>query len=604
LNANNPAVTLPVEILHVIFLCTKDSYVHNPSFTEEGPRYPPNWVAITYVCRRWRAVALDFRKLWSTITPDLSPKWLSTSLQRSSYDPKHVYIAVGPPSTKPRENRLSRINGRPVPIQYPPTTIPPEVTEEILSHRTRIENLQLRGNTVDVIRTLKSLGESMALTSLSLGFWDEHNYRCVNCGGGNERQDTSPILPESLFGGRAPRLCRLSFRSTPHLTFPPWVLRSVSEFTVSHTLCANHLLPTLSQMPQLEVLRVQGLWVPLHSGGVNMPVKLNNLALLIVEDGSPLQTFLGLFSCLLVPANVRKNLKLTVEQSELNTNLWERFTSLVHEKTEGSLHPFHGVYFKREFGSISLRAWASPTKPGRSPSPWELLEDPFRLDIRITGVDYLHSRYRNGCHTTTSFRQLQQLCTVLGSTAVQELFIECQVPLPYNPYQSMVLCHCWPFLFSCFPSLKTLRFGEGAASLLATASFAASAYPSNTADGRGILFESIERVIVSRSKFSVEALWRWVHYAFARPSGWDVSDLRKNVSALLLAFCQNPEVGVGEGVTECLLMFILYCRRLDVQVFEVSLVEPLWDKPGGLEVLERLLHMLDPDWNVICYPSD
>jgi len=128
--------------------------------------------------------------------------------------------------------------------------------------------------------------------------------------------------------------------------------------------------------------------------------------------------------------------------------------------------------------------------------------------------------------------------------------------------------------------------------------------PSNTADGRGILFESLERVIVSQSKFSVEALWRWVHYAFARPSGWDVSDLRKNVSALLLASCRNPEVGVGEGVTECLLMFILYCRRLGVQVFEVSLVEPLWDKPGGLEVLERLLHMLDPDWNVICYPSN
>jgi len=168
----------------------------------------------------------------------------------------------------------------------------------------------------------------------------------------------------------------------------------------------------------------------------------------------------------------------------------------------------------------------------------------------------------------------------------------------------MILCRCWPFLFSCFPSLKTLRFGEGAQLLLATASFAASAYPSNTADSRGTLFESLERVIVSQSKFSVEALWRWVHYAFARPSGWDVSDLRKNVSALLLASCRNPEVGVGEGVTECLLMFILYCRRLDVQVFEVSLVEPLWDKPGGLEVLERLLHMLDPDWNVICYPSN
>jgi len=540
--------------------------------------------------------------LWSTITPELSPKWISAFLQRSSYGPKRVYIDVGPTSPKPpRENRLSRIKRRPVPVQQPLTSLPSEVADEIFSHVTRIESLQLKGNTTDVIRTLKSLGGSMTLTSLSLGFWDESNHRHVNCGVDSER-DTSLILPESLFGGHAPRLCRLYCRSNLHVTFPPWVLRSVSEFTVSHSFCAKHLFSTLSQMPRLEVLRVQGISFPLYSGGVNMPVKLNNLELLVIEDTS-LQTFLDLFSCLLVPANVKRNLKLALDESEFSTNLWEKFTSLMHEKTEGSPYPLHGVHFRREARSISICAWASPTEPGRSPSPWVPLDDPFRLEIRIIGAGCSHSQLILPPDTTSSFRQLQQLCMFLGGSTIQELFIDYRKP-SYNHNQPLILCRCWRSLFSSFPSLKTLRFGDGAEALLATASFAASTYSWRTADGRVTLFENVQRVIVDQSKFSVETLWRWVHYAFARPAEWDVSDLRKDINTLLLASCRHSTVDVEEDATESLLMFILYCRRLDVQVFEVSLVEPLWDKPGGLEVLRRLLHMLDPDRNVICYLSN
>jgi len=443
----------------------------------------------------------------------------------------------------------------------------------------------------------------MSLTSLSLGFWDELRYRHINCGVDNERRDTSLILPESLFEGHAPRLSRLYCRYSLHVTFPPWVLRSVSEFTVSHSFCAKHLFSTLSEMPQLEVLRVQEISFPLFSGAVNTPVKLENLTLLVIEDTS-LQTFLRLFSCLLVPANVQKNLKLTLEQSACSTDLWERFTSLMGEKTEGSFYPLHGIHFRREPRSISVCAWASPTEPGCSPSPWVPLDDPFRLEIRIIGAGCPHSQLIDVPDTASSFRQLQQLCTFLGGTTIQELFIEYR-KASYNHNQPLILCGCWRSLFSSFPSLKTLRFGEGAEALLATAaSIAVSVYPWSTADSRGTLFASLQRVIVSRSKFSVEVLWRWVHYAFARPSEWDVSDLRKDVNALLLASCRHSAVGDEEDVTESLLMFILYCRRLDVQVFEVSLVEPLWDKPGGIEVLERLLHMLDPDWNVICYLSN
>jgi len=54
-----------------------------------------------------------------------------------------------------------------------------------------------------------------------------------------------------------------------------------------------------------------------------------------------------------------------------------------------------------------------------------------------------------------------------------------------------------------------------------------------------------------------------------------------------------------EDVTEGLLLFLLYFRPVVVHMFEVSLVKSSWDNPGGLEILQRLLHMLDPDWDVI-----
>jgi hypothetical protein len=44
---------------------------------------------------------------------------------------------------------------------------------------------------------------------------------------------------------------------------------------------------------------------------------------------------------------------------------------------------------------------------------------------------------------------------------------------------------------------------------------------------------------------------------------------------------------------------LLHCRSMGAHVSEVSLVESTWDEPGGLEILGRLLHILDPDWNVV-----
>ena len=165
---------------------------------------------------------------------------------------------------------------------------------------------------------------------------------------------------------------------------------------------------------------------------------------------------------------------------------------------------------------------------------------------------------------------------------------------------------CWRSLFSKFLSLKTLHFGDGAERLLVNACYESFPEPWCFAEGpayRDFLFGNLQRVMVSRSRFGTGTLWRWIHYAFARPAEWDFVELRKDIQALLL---ENRRKSINSGFiedkTESLLLFLLYFRPVVVHMFEVSLVNSSWDNPGGLEILQRLLHMLDPDWNVILSP--
>lgn len=107
-------------------------------------------------------------------------------------------------------------------------------------------------------------------------------------------------------------------------------------------------------------------------------------------------------------------------------------------------------------------------------------------------------------------------------------------------------------------------------------------------------------MIVSQSAFRTRILWDWIHYAYARPAEWDASLLRMNVLADLSVPRWKPaDVEPVEDVTESLLIFLLHCRSMGAQLSELSLVESTWDEPGGLEILRRLLRILDPDWNVI-----
>ncbi len=505
--------------------------------------------------------------------------------------------------------------------------LPSEVVEEVLSNASRIEDLHLEGNTVDVIRTLTSLGGGPMplLSCLSLGTWDESKYPHLVFGDDDERKDPSLVLSETLFGSSAPRLHRLHFRSGLHVTFPSWLLRGVTEFSISCAFCVKRLFLALGQMPQLEVLKVSPMrrhYFLTHSEGITMPVTLKHLSLLVIEN-TFLELLIALLSCISVPPTVRRHLKLKLDGSKFDAMLWGRFTSLMSEITAGSPDPVHGIHFRREPSNTSVWLWASPTHrdmpSSSSLSPWPPLDDTFSLAIHCADRGCLY-----GLHTSYSvsfFHRLQELCVLLGGPTAQELFVEYGSE-PNSHRRPSIPHRCWRTLFAGLSSLKTLRFGDGAAELLisalyggATASAAFS--PSSTASTgpadsgssgsttgaatwRGFLSGSLQHVIISRSAFSTRIVWDWIYYAYARPAEWDASLLRMNVLADLSAPRWKPaDVEPVEDVTESLLVFLLHCRSMGAQVSELSLVKSTWDEPGGLEVLLRLLHILDPDWNVI-----
>ncbi|KAI0317417.1 hypothetical protein OF83DRAFT_1283445 [Amylostereum chailletii] len=81
-----PVSQLPNEILSAVFLLAR-SFVEGP----QG-RKPPSWVAITYVCRRWRAVAIAYPSLWCQISLDAGLSWLTTFTERSTAIPVCIQL--------------------------------------------------------------------------------------------------------------------------------------------------------------------------------------------------------------------------------------------------------------------------------------------------------------------------------------------------------------------------------------------------------------------------------------------------------------------------------------------------------------------------------
>ncbi|KAA1477424.1 hypothetical protein DENSPDRAFT_584670 [Dentipellis sp. KUC8613] len=94
----SPIHKLPTELLCYIFLLGTHSCESQHALRSSDPRLPdtkyPSSVPVSHVCHRWRAVALQYPKLWTYISFWLSPAWIEACFRRSSSLPLAIYMDV------------------------------------------------------------------------------------------------------------------------------------------------------------------------------------------------------------------------------------------------------------------------------------------------------------------------------------------------------------------------------------------------------------------------------------------------------------------------------------------------------------------------------
>jgi hypothetical protein len=206
---------LPVELLQMIFnYCTESQ-----DSTLESCRAYPHWIAITHVCRHWRAAALNHHSLWTSINTDsLGTAWAKAFMERS--DPALVDV-------------VARID----PIIYGNRHENADEIVAMLSSCARLRSLHVIGESRKICYVLNILFTATPVHYLSLSLMDRGNH---------------PVrLPVDLFGGQAP-IREVCVVAIDYVVAPPGLFHGVTHFTSSQQIPLRDLLDSLSQMPALE----------------------------------------------------------------------------------------------------------------------------------------------------------------------------------------------------------------------------------------------------------------------------------------------------------------------------------------------------------------
>ncbi|TFY66899.1 hypothetical protein EVG20_g4186 [Dentipellis fragilis] len=89
---------IPSEILEHIFAdcvhSTSDAVGHDHTQCFRSNLEVPPWIAITYVCRRWRQISIGYKFLWTHIAGSFSAEWITIFLQRSAPVPLDVDLSL------------------------------------------------------------------------------------------------------------------------------------------------------------------------------------------------------------------------------------------------------------------------------------------------------------------------------------------------------------------------------------------------------------------------------------------------------------------------------------------------------------------------------
>ncbi|KAN0140540.1 hypothetical protein V8E53_001749, partial [Lactarius tabidus] len=465
------APQLPLEILQRTFLSLVEIY-HGKPIRSWGH---PSWINITYVCRYWRSAALDLRELWSSITPDLSIAWSRVMIERSSPLPMHIFIYISDPHWQ-EETRYG---------------FNPLAASELLS-TSRIRTLSISGRPVNILNVLRCLCNPSMLESLCLRLPDPGD----------------PVeIPESLYGGDAQHLRRLTFDSGANIRVPLWLLANITHFTNNICVSLDHLLEMLAAMPQLEVLCIVRIFSyrDLADTHEDLPppphTKLPSLSLLSIHDRIP-NSFLMLSSCIEGPPTLRRHF---FWQDDYDTwSSWAWSLTILEPFVPGDSTPGAndgGLRVAQTCGHEcdSFEMWSRTYSECARPSTAAREDALFRLRVEWSGRDPVDS-----CFPTPSLR-FSHAAHIEDLTVAPETGIEGTGCSSESDVDTLIIVERWTELLTDMPSVKTLRLRRGScAGVSVLRALSAS---------EGSILPHLQRVIVTN--FSIHS------GAPARPDGMD-----------------------------------------------------------------------------------
>ncbi|CAA7260942.1 unnamed protein product [Cyclocybe aegerita] len=247
-NKRSPLLNLPTEVTCLIFEYALLPSVEEEKDEEKGEEEPPEYlmeVTVSHVCRRWRAIALDFPSLWSVFCYE------GAEAQRVPLDRFNAYMERS--GTHLLELRLN-FKGAGEDDDHEP------LLQKAFLHVARWRRVTILSDQDTLLWTQLSKAENVAAPNLEyLAICPDVECECGNQGDLTEVEDLEP----KLFGGGAPKLTSVWTDGTgPSACLPPLsnvtTLRiEENEASMAHKFSWTTFLDLLS-LPALEDLSLVG----------------------------------------------------------------------------------------------------------------------------------------------------------------------------------------------------------------------------------------------------------------------------------------------------------------------------------------------------------